>query len=188
MVVFNIIVACSISRGIGYKGTIPWYLPCDLKYFSKLTKGDKSQHNALIMGRKTWESLPNNRRPLVGRTNVIISRNNIPSYIEENCVWFNSIGAAVDYFKNGDGKEHDNIWIIGGGEIYNEFINKSSYLTDITNIYITEIEEDYICDTYFPNIPDEFNIRTVNKTETYKTINSPDIPITVNYVKYSREK
>ena len=69
MVIYNMIVAVDLNNGIGKNGTIPWKIPDDLKRFSKLTKG--SGNNAMIMGRKTWESLP--KKPLPFRDNLILS-------------------------------------------------------------------------------------------------------------------
>ena len=67
---FNIIVALDKENGIGLDNNIPWYEPDDLKHFSKMTKGNNN--NAIIMGSKTWESLP--IKPLKGRDNLILSR------------------------------------------------------------------------------------------------------------------
>ena len=74
----NIICALSKNRVIGYKGSIPWRLPKDLKYFKeKTTSGDT--RNAVIMGRKTWESLPTYPEPLVDRSSYVITKNNTHS-------------------------------------------------------------------------------------------------------------
>ena len=66
----NLIVAFSKNMGIGYKNKIPWFLKNDLKYFKKLTIGNNN--NAVVMGRKTWESLPVNKLPK--RDNLILSK------------------------------------------------------------------------------------------------------------------
>ena len=67
----NLIVAHCRHRGIGFKNTLPWFIKSDLKRFKHLTIGNGN--NAVIMGRKTWESLPVKHQPLSNRTNVIIS-------------------------------------------------------------------------------------------------------------------
>ena len=132
----NCIVACSKNRAIGRENTIPWHLPADLKYFKKITSG-----NMIIMGRKTFESIG---RPLPNRTNVIISRKN--DLVIENCHVFDSLEKALD-FANIKGEE--NVFIIGGGEIYKESITKCDKL------YFTEVDvviED--ATVFFPVISD----------------------------------
>jgi len=133
----NCIVACSKNRAIGRENTIPWHLPADLKYFKKITSG-----NMIIMGRKTFESIG---RPLPNRTNVIISRKT--DLIIENCYVFNSLEKALD-FANIKGEE--NVFIIGGGEIYKDSISKCNKL------YFTEVDVKIDDATvYFPEISDK---------------------------------
>ena len=134
----NLIVAFSKNMGIGYKNKIPWHLKNDLKYFKKLTIGNNN--NAVIMGRKTWESLPPNKLPK--RDNLILSKT-----IKGDNI-FSNIDDLNIYCKK---KKYDNIWVIGGEKIYNEFLNNNY----IKFIYSTEIDEIYKCDTYFPII--DFN-------------------------------
>jgi dihydrofolate reductase len=71
----TIIVAATKSNGIGHKGRLPWHLSQDMAYFKAVTA---ASNNAVIMGRKTWESIPMTRRPLVNRINLVISRD--PDY------------------------------------------------------------------------------------------------------------
>jgi dihydrofolate reductase len=75
LVPFQIVVACTRNLGIGLNGSMPWHLPKDMAYFKKLTStsGGSETRNAVIMGRKTWESIPAKFRPLSGRVNVVIS-------------------------------------------------------------------------------------------------------------------
>tara|TARA_B100001093_G_scaffold466710_1_gene485311 strand:- start:145 stop:663 length:519 start_codon:yes stop_codon:yes gene_type:complete len=142
MINYNIIVAFDIKRGIGKDNKLPWYIPEDLKYFSKLTRGNRK--NAVIMGKNTWNSLP--MKLLKGRDNLILSRT---LNIEENnpkndyIKSFNSIDELEIFCKN---QEYEKVWIIGGSEIYNLFINDNK----ITNIYVTLIHKKYDCDCFFP--------------------------------------
>ena len=81
-----IVAASSATRGIGLKGDLPWSLPGDMKYFARVTKGNhpssprgpdietKPKMNAVVMGRKTWNSIPTKFRPLKGRHNVVLTR------------------------------------------------------------------------------------------------------------------
>src|SRR3990172_2849902 len=76
---FSIIAAADKKMGIGIGNKLPWKLAGDLKYFSETTtKASPGKMNAVIMGRKTWESLPEKHRPLAGRLNVVLSRNELP--------------------------------------------------------------------------------------------------------------
>lgn len=73
---FQIVVAATRKLGIGKGGTMPWKLPGDMAYFKELTSrtADPSKQNAVVMGRKTWESIPPKFRPLPGRVNVVLTR------------------------------------------------------------------------------------------------------------------
>jgi dihydrofolate reductase len=142
----NIIVAiCKNTNGIGLKNSLPWKFKRDMKYFSLLTKQNFSdkQRNVVLMGRKTWESIPNKFKPLKERMNIIISSS--LSINQENALSFNSIEKSLDYCKNNN---YSNIWVIGGVSIYKYFIDNNL----LKSIYITEIDKYYECDTFFPNI------------------------------------
>ena len=159
----NLIVAVCNGRGMGLNNDIPWCYPSDLRYFSKLTKG--SGNNAIIMGRKTWESLP--RKPLPKRENIILSRDisNIQLLGEE--LYFDSLSRSIEHCKE---KNKDEVWIIGGLEIYK--LALESKIVD--HIYITEIDDNFTCDIFFPEIPNGYTCikkehEIVNETTlTYK--------------------
>ena len=142
---YYIIAARCLGGGIGFNGNIPWRCKSDLKLFSKLTKGDGN--NVIIMGRKTWDSLP--KKPLPNRINIILSKsNNI--LLPENTHNFTNITDIKHFCKN---NKYENVWVIGGEQIYKLFINDP----DVTGIYLTEICKEYNCDTFFPEIPSHFN-------------------------------
>ena len=73
---FQIVVAATKGNGIGFQGSMPWSLPKDMQYFKQLTSTTRSKgsQNAVVMGRKTWDSIPAKFRPLARRVNVVISR------------------------------------------------------------------------------------------------------------------
>tara|TARA_B100000029_G_C17482837_1_gene926156 strand:+ start:473 stop:955 length:483 start_codon:yes stop_codon:yes gene_type:complete len=128
------------NGGIGKKGKLPWHVPEDLKNFKNLTK-----NNTIIMGRKTWESLP--IRPLPHRRNIVLSRKNV-----KNVECYNSISNCLKEIKT----EKD-VFIIGGAKIYKQFFYYAKYL------HITFIDSmDNDVDTYFPI---SMNIIRENYTE-----------------------
>ena len=141
----NIIAAMARNRVIGVNNKLPWNIPDDLKRFKLLTTSDKS---AVVMGRKTWESLP--IKPLPNRRNYILTKNNYNATFPDGLV-LKDIDDVVNLKKI-----YNNIWIIGGQAIYEEYINKPY----ITRIYLTEVEGEYEGDTFFPELPDYF-IKTI---------------------------
>ena len=125
----GILVAVSPEGIIGKNNTIPWHYSADLKRFKRLTNG-----NTIIMGRKTWESLP--IKPLPERRNIVITRNDIKG---TEC--FRTIDEALETCK-GD------IWFIGGAGIYEEAMSKAD-LIDMTLVPDNVTGEECI---YFPTI------------------------------------
>ena len=125
----KIIVAMSKNRVIGNDNTLIWHLPEDLKRFKQLTTG-----NPIVMGRKTYESIG---RPLPNRRNIIITRDT--NYVADGCEIVNSLEEAFLL-------TNSNCFVIGGGEIYRQALDKAD------RIYLTRIEKDFEGDTTFPNI------------------------------------
>jgi dihydrofolate reductase len=154
MIPFSIIVAVDQKMGVGRGGLLPWHLPEDLKNFARVTK--KTAHdnleNALIMGRKTWESIPADRRPLSGRINCVLS-NNPDLDLPDGVLQFGSLDDALTALSTS--QKVDQVFVIGGGQLYQESILHP----ELEKIYLTRIEEDFDCDTFFPDqIPEEFEI------------------------------
>ncbi len=145
---YHIIVAQCKNRGIGYENKIPWQIYEDMKLFSKKTRGQGN--NAIVMGRKTWESLP--YQPLLKRTNIIVSSTIRVEH--ENVFSFTSI---LDVKKHCSKSNYDEVWIIGGQAIYEEF------LKDAKTIHITQINKEYKCDTFFPEVPEKFTLISSEK-------------------------
>jgi len=142
---FNIIVAMCNNNGIGINNTLPWNIPGDLKRFSKLTTG--SGNNAIIMGKNTWLSLP--KKPLPKRDNLILSTTLTNDNITTNNTHiFNNINKCISFCEN----KYDTIWVIGGHQIYNAFIKQNL----IDELYITHIDAEFECDTFFPEIYDGY--------------------------------
>ncbi len=129
----SLIAAMAKNRVIGRQGDIPWKIPGEQKIFKKITLG-----HAVIMGRKTYESL---QRPLVERTNIIVTRQ--PGYAAEGCVVVHDLSQALDSCPPGE----DEAFIIGGGQLY------QAAFAMCDRIYLTVIPRDIDGDTYFPKIP-----------------------------------
>lgn len=137
----NLIVAADINWGIGYNNELLEKIPEDLKRLKELTSGF---NKAVVMGRKTWDSLP--IKPLPNRVNIILSRN------YTNIVMGQAVLSSMEniqhLFKVADNIDY---YIIGGGQIYKEL------LPYCDKVYLTRI---FKChnnvDTYFPNIDEQF--------------------------------
>lgn len=132
--IISILVAADENNAIGKDGDLPWKLSADLKYFKKLTTG-----HHIIMGRKTYESIG---RPLPNRTNIVVTRN---KELELDDVWLtHSIEDAIDLAMS---RGENEVFIIGGGTIYRQSIDKALriYLTRVH----TKIEN---ADTFFPKM------------------------------------
>ncbi len=164
----NIIVAYQRKdRGIGFGGDIPWHLSEDLKYFKQKTSNtvSDSESNVLFMGRKTWESIPENHRALKDRTCYVVSRNNTTEFKErvesfENTYLINAFDEILTFVTN---MNRVNVWLIGGSQLYNEMITSFS----LNKIYVTEIYtnkgDEFQCDTFFPEInSDKFSLTSVS--------------------------
>jgi dihydrofolate reductase len=148
---FSIIVAFDEARGIGKDGVMPWHLPADLKHFKDVTSAvTGSSLNVLIMGRKTWESIPAKFRPLPGRLNVVITSQR--GYVlPDGVVRASSLQEAVQVFCDSEKKAGD-IFVIGGAQVFSEAIKHPL----CEKIFLTLIHSRFGCDVQFPDIPARF--------------------------------
>jgi dihydrofolate reductase len=134
----TIIAAAAENNALGKDNLLVWHLPDDFKRFKQITSG-----HYIIMGRKTFESFP---KPLPNRTHVIVSRQK--NYHPQGCIVVNSIEEALMECPKGE-----DIFIIGGGEIYKQSIS----LAD--KIELTRVHGIVDADTYFPEInPEEWQL------------------------------
>ncbi len=170
---FHIIVAMDLNRGIGKNNSIPWKIKEDMTYFKNITTcpnlfevwnyyrmndmamldGVKFTQpgveiNAVIMGRKTWDSLPAKFRPLPNRKNFVLSRTPQPNI--PNC--YTSIDEVMEVVSKDSSIQ--NVFVIGGAQIYAEALKHPAL--DI--IFITHITETYDCDTFFPEFSGNFGL------------------------------
>ncbi|XP_025411579.1 dihydrofolate reductase [Sipha flava] len=143
---YNVIAAISKNGGIGYKGDLPWRLKNEMEYFNRMTKlvNREGAQNAVIMGRCTWQSIPDKYRPLKGRLNVIIS-NTLNSLPEGVLLYPKLTDSLKDLSTN---NQVEKIWVIGGSGLYNEAVKDKN----CKYLYITKIDQEYLCDVFFPNI------------------------------------
>jgi len=127
----SIIAAKSKNNVIGNNGRLPWHLSEDLRRFKSITMG-----KPIIMGRATYESIG---KPLPGRENIILTRRS--DYFEQGVTITHSLDEALK-----SAKSSDEVMVIGGGEIYKEFIAR------VNRLYITHVDLDIDGDAFFPEI------------------------------------
>jgi dihydrofolate reductase len=161
----SIIVAVSEDLGIGKNNELLWHIPEDLKRFKKITYG-----KTVIMGKRTWESL--SKKPLPGRKNVVIT--DIPNEDFSGAVTAYSVDDALNKCE-----KEEEIFIIGGGSIYTQFMP----LTD--RLYVTHVHKKRPADTWFPKI-DRRVWRVIEKEESKDDDNVTGIKYTI--IIYERKK
>ncbi|XP_030048169.1 dihydrofolate reductase isoform X1 [Microcaecilia unicolor] len=179
--VINAIVAVCPGMGIGKDGKLPWpLLRNEFKYFQRMTMTPKveGKQNAVIMGRKTWLSIPEKNRPLKGRINIVLSRE-----LTKSASALDSVGCChphvriiavlssenTSYREPPQGAHHlakslddalalletpelsskvDQVWIIGGSSLYKELMEKPVH----QRLFVTRILQEFECDTFLPEI------------------------------------
>lgn len=134
--IISMIAAIATNRVIGKDNDLVWRLPDDMKYFMQTT-----QNHFVIMGRKNYESIPPKFRPLPNRVNIIVTKQN--DYQAPDCIITNTIEDALEYARE---HEQEEVFVIGGGQIYKQSLPLAHRL------YITEVQEYFEGDTYFPEI------------------------------------
>jgi dihydrofolate reductase len=127
--VIALVVAASRNGCIGRDGDLPWRLPSDLRRFKEITSG-----GTVVMGRRTWESLPPAFRPLPGRRNVVVTRT--PGWSAEGAEVAGSLGEALA----------DGVFVIGGGQIYEQTLPAAD------RVYATWVDAEVDGDTFFPGL------------------------------------
>ena len=145
----NIIVGMCRNRGIGKNGAIPWSLKEDMQFFKNKTVG--TGNNAVIMGRKTFESL-NRKDGLPKRDNYVISsRPLFEPHTRKNCFLYKDIANACRDIMSRESR-YDDVWVIGGQQIYSWFLTNNL----IKDVYVTNIILNTECDCFFPELPGQF--------------------------------
>lgn len=155
-----IVAAMDENNVIGKEGDIPWHYPEDMEHFRETTTG-----YPVVMGRSTYESLPENYRPLPQRKNIVLTRSGIE--VPEEVSVARSLEEAWEIAEK-TGKEK--LFIIGGASVYRQTLDKAD------RMIITEIHESYDGDTFFPEW-DEDNWEEVDRTDKEK----------LSFVTYTRQ-
>ncbi|MBI5176416.1 MAG: dihydrofolate reductase [Candidatus Obscuribacter sp.] len=177
---FDIVVACDLNRGIGKQNALPWRLSTDMKYFKDLTSSTplltEGKRNAVIMGRKTWESIPPNFRPLKERYNLVLTRN--PNYSVPQGVFRSpSLDEALEFLSGGP---VDRVFVIGGAEVYKQALahDKCGLL------YLTEIRAQFDCDTFLPEFRGFFQLLSCSEVMQENDLNFCFKVYEFNYPEY----
>lgn len=157
----NVLIIAAIGKNneLGYNNNLIWHLPRDLKYFKKMTNG-----KTIIMGRKCFESLPG---LLPNRKHIILTKN--LDYKVDGALVFHSVDEVLDYIN----KTNEECFIIGGSQIYYEFLPYAKVL------YLTEIKDEARADAFFP----KFDKKQYSK-KTIETLTDEDV--TYSFTKYEK--
>jgi dihydrofolate reductase len=163
----NLIWAQAHNRVIGLNGTMPWHLPEDLAHFKRTTLG-----GPIIMGRKTWDSLPPQFRPLPGRINIVVTRQKDWRGIGAQSV--NTLPKALLICKQIK-PIPEQVWVIGGAQIYAESLALAK------RVVVTEIDADFEGDAFAPQLGAEWQ-------ETAREAHISKTGLTFNFVTYIRDE
>jgi dihydrofolate reductase len=139
-----IIAAVAHNGVIGSRGVMPWSpkeVPGEMDHFRRQTKTRGA--NTVVMGRRTWDSIDERYRPLEGRTNIVITRND--SFNENGVLRATSLEDALE-------QAHTDVWLIGGEQVYREALDKGY----VDALVLSMLPRSYEGDTFFPLIPAPF--------------------------------
>jgi dihydrofolate reductase len=160
----SMIAAIGRNRELGVHGGLLWHIPEDFAYFKKVTMG-----KPVVMGRTTYLSLPDTARPLPGRTNIVLARE------EEDCQLIHDAGAIVvhsvdDALAKAQQVAHeqniDEIFVIGGGYVYSQFLSHADRL------YLTIVDADFPeVDVFFPEYAQDFTQEVSRRESSDKQYN-----------------
>lgn len=141
------VVACSENRVIGKSNQLPWHFPSDMKFFKDLTSG-----STVIMGRKTYDSIPAKFRPLPNRKNFVLTKRDIAGH-HPDLFYFPTIDDALASVTD------EKAFVIGGASIYAQTLDK------VDGIYLTFIHAIYEGDAYYPLVPASFVEKSCQKLQ-----------------------
>ena len=159
---FDVILCQDIKGGIGKDGKLPWNNPEEMAFFKKVTSWTENpdSQNAVIMGRKTWESIPEKYRPLPGRYNIILSNSSV---VRAN---YNNVFTSLDkgLIHAAGFTDIERIYVIGGKQVYDEALKHP----DLNLIHLSVLYKDYDCDT-FVELPE--NLEEIARAQNVSFVN-----------------
>lgn len=146
---FSIVVAADEANGIGIDGRLPWHLPGDMAFFKRVTSAaPPGLKNAVIMGRKTYDSIPRQFRPLKGRINIVLSRSF--GYGGEPGT---ALARSLDEGLRGAEALHAaRAFVVGGGAVYAEALQHP----ECVEVLLTRVHARFACDTFLPPLGPSF--------------------------------
>lgn len=165
---FSIIVATDSQNGIGKKGDLPWQLSKDMAFFKQITSYTEREgkKNAVIMGHKTWKSIPDKFRPLPDRLNIVASRES-KLKVPAGVIHAPDLEELLDNLeKLAETHNIDNFFVIGGGALYKTAITHAA----CDSVYLTQIKGDFKCDTFFPTLPKKFTQLSLSEWDSENKI------------------
>ncbi|KAL2892722.1 Bifunctional dihydrofolate reductase-thymidylate synthase [Bienertia sinuspersici] len=150
---YQVVVAATQEMGIGKDGKLPWHLPSDLRFFKELTTFTSidGKRNAVIMGRRTWDSIPHKYRPLPGRLNVVLTRAGKleAASSSDDLLMCNDLCLALRLLAEPPlCMSIEKVFVVGGGQILKDALNGPK----CEAIHLTDIKSSIKCDTFIPGI------------------------------------
>ncbi|KYN36446.1 Dihydrofolate reductase [Trachymyrmex septentrionalis] len=147
----ELIAAACENMGIGINGDLPWRLKTEMTYFTCMTTNtkNKNKRNVVLMGRRTWEGIPEKYRPLKDRINMVLTSQSLD--YGGDAIVCKSIPHALDVISEMH-NEVERVWVIGGSNVYKSAIESPHF----GRLYLTRIKKKFECDTFFPSIPNDF--------------------------------
>lgn len=147
----ELIAAACENMGIGINGNLPWRLKTEMAFFTRMTTAtkDKDKKNIVLMGRRTWECIPEKYRPLENRINMVLTSQS-PDY-GDKAITCKSIPHAIEVITEMQ-NQIERVWVIGGSSVYKDTM-ESPYFE---RLYLTRIKKKFECDRFFPPIPSDF--------------------------------
>ncbi|MBU0468284.1 MAG: dihydrofolate reductase [Candidatus Omnitrophica bacterium] len=153
----NIIVAVDQKNGIGKDGVLPWNISGDMKHFKDITMrvSEDGKMNAVIMGRKTWDSIPERFRPLKERINVVLTRNK-DLHFEESVIIASGLDDALKTIEDHCSDKIEKVFVIGGQQLFNEALKDPL----CESLFVTHIDNVFDCDAFFPDFNRAFTLKS----------------------------
>lgn len=151
-------MAIDEKGGIGKAGDLAWHLPSDMAFFKKKSSGNGN--NAVIMGRKTWNSIPERYRPLPGRRNIVLTQQaeiQFPTSVLQASSLNEALGFCSDV---------EDIFVIGGGKVYADALQHPACQT----VYLTAVRKDFACDTFFLPKEEDWILHSESEVHTENEI------------------